>query len=104
MPADADAATREEQWWLLDGVVYQVPGGFLGLRPVAPASDTFTEDRTGLDHLALRLPSRADLDTAAAHLDSLGIDHAGVKDIGLGYLLEFRDPDNVALELWADAS
>lgn len=103
MPADADDATREEQWWLFGGVVYQVPGGFLGLRPVAPVSDSFTEDRAGLDHLALRLPSRAHLDTAAAHLDALGIDHGGVKDIGLGYLLEFRDPDNIALELWADA-
>jgi hypothetical protein len=27
-----------------------------------------------------------------------------VKDIGLGCLLEFRDPDNIALELWADAT
>ena len=32
MPADADAATREQNWWLFDGVVYQVPGGFFGLR------------------------------------------------------------------------
>lgn len=80
-----------------------MPAGFLGLRPVAPASDTFTEDRAGLDHLAFRLPSRADLDRAAPRLDELGIAHDGVKDIGLGCLLEFRDPDNIALELWSDA-
>ena len=103
LPADADDATREELWWLFGGVVYQVPGGFFGLRPVAPAADTFTENRAGLDHVAFKLPSRADLDAAAARLDELGIAHAGVKDIGLGCLLEFRDPDNIALELWADA-
>ena len=41
------------------------------------------------------------LDEAATHLDSLGIAHEGVKDIGAGYILEFRDPDNIALELMA---
>ena len=43
MPADADDATREQNWWLFDGVVYQVPGGFFGLRPVAPGGDRFDE-------------------------------------------------------------
>ena len=104
IPADADDATRKEMWWLFGGVVYQVPGGFLGLRPVAPGGDRFDEDRAGLDHLALKVASRADLDAAAARLDELGVAHDGVKDIGLGCLLEFRDPDNVALELWADAA
>lgn len=39
--------------------------------------------------------------SAAALLDDLGVTHAGVKDIGAGYILEFRDPDNIALELYA---
>src|SRR6185436_8161337 len=104
MPADADDAIREQMWWLFDGVVYQVPGGFFGLRPVAPGGDRFDENRAGLDHVAFKVPSRADLDAAAAKLDGLGVAHDGVKDIGLGCLLEFRDPDNIALELWADAS
>ena len=51
LPADADEATREQMWWLFGGVVYQVPGGFFGLRPVAPGEDRFDEDRAGLDHL-----------------------------------------------------
>ncbi|GAA3224166.1 VOC family protein [Pseudonocardia petroleophila] len=100
---DADEATRAEEWWLFGGVVYQVPGGFFGLRPVAPGGDRFTEDRAGLDHLSFGVASRADLDAAAARLDELGVAHEGVKDIGIGQLLEFRDPDNIALELWADA-
>lgn len=100
-PADADEATAKELWWLFGGVVYQVPGGFLGLRPTAPGGDVFDENRAGLDHLSLSVPTRADLDAAAARLDALGIAHDGVKDIGIGCLLEFRDPDNIALELWA---
>lgn len=103
MPPDADESTRQDMWWLFGGVVYQVPGGFFGLRPVAPSGDRFTEDRAGLDHLSFKLPGRADLDAAARRLEELGVEHAGVKDIGIGYLLEFRDPDNIALELWADA-
>ena len=38
---------------------------------------------------------------AAEHLDDLGIPHEAVKDIGMMYILEFRDPDNIALELTA---
>ena len=65
------------------------------------ATDRFDEDRTGLDHLAFRVGSKAELDDAAAHLDSLGIAHEPIKDIGVMYILEFRDPDNIALELIA---
>ncbi len=42
---------------------------------------------------------RADLDSAAAHLDELGVVHEPIKEIGHGYILEFRDPDHIALEL-----
>ena len=37
----------------------------------------------------------------AAHLDEIGVNHEAVKDIGPSYILEFRDPDNIALELTA---
>lgn len=103
LPADADDRTREQLSFLFGGVIYQVPGGLLGLRPVAPDGDVFSEDRAGLDHLSFGVPARADLDAAAARLDDLGVLHAGVKDIGSVHLLEFRDPDNIALELTAPA-
>jgi glyoxylase I family protein len=45
--------------------------------------------------------SKSELDAAAVHLDDLGIAHESVKDIGHGYILEFRDPDFIALELMA---
>ncbi len=102
LPADADDATREKLWFLFGGVIYKLGNSLLGLRPVG--EDTFVEDRTGLDHVCFAVDSRADLDAAAAMLDDRFIPHGGVKDIGAGYILEFRDPDNIALELFAPKS
>ena len=99
VPEDADDATREALGFLFGGVVYQVGDSLVGLRPVA--TDRFDEDRAGLDHLAFRVDSKAELDAAAAHLDDLNISHEPIKDIGPAYILEFRDPDNIALELAA---
>lgn len=99
IPENADEATREALSFLYGGVIYDLGGTLLGLRPVA--TDRFHEDRTGLDHIAFRLASRDELDAAAAHLDDIGVEHEPVKDIGPSYILEFRDPDNIALELTA---
>ena len=98
-PEQADEATREALGFLFGGVIYLVGTCLIGLRPVA--SDSFHEDRCGLDHIAFAVASRAELDAAAAHLDELGVAHEPVKDIGPSYILEFRDPDNIALELTA---
>ena len=99
VPENADEATRSQYGFLFGGVIYDLGGTLLGLRPVA--TDRFDEDRVGLDHIAFRLSSKAELDTAAAHLDDIGVEHQPVKDIGPSYILEFRDPDNIALELTA---
>ena len=99
VPDNADRATRDQLGFLFGGVVYDLGGTLLGLRPVG--TDRFDEDRTGLDHIAFRLGSRAELDSAAAHLDNLGVSHEPIKDIGPSFILEFRDPDNIALELTA---
>ncbi|MBA3303658.1 MAG: VOC family protein [Acidimicrobiia bacterium] len=104
MPADADASTREAFSFLFGGVIYHVGDGLFGLRPVAPGSDRFDEDRVGLDHVSFAIAGRADLDAAAAVLDDRGIAHGGIKDIGGAFILEFRDPDNIALELFAPAT
>ena len=99
VPESANPATQEALGFLFGGVIYDLGGTLIGLRPVA--SDTFHEDRCGLDHLAFRVTSRAELDDAAAHLDDIGVAHEPVKDIGPSFILEFRDPDNIALELTA---
>ena len=99
LPKDADTATRERFAFLFGGVIYNVGDSRVGLRP--GSNDRFDEDRTGLDHIAFRVSSTAELEDAAAHLDGLGIAHEPIKDIGVMYILEFRDPDNIALEITA---
>ena len=34
-------------------------------------------------------------------LDDLDVAHGDIKDVREAFLFEFRDPDNIALELWA---
>ncbi|WP_327141054.1 VOC family protein [Nocardia sp. NBC_01327] len=97
VPADADAETRERLSFLYGGVIYRMEHGMIGLRPAG--TDRFDENRVGLDHLAFPVGSLAELKSAAAHLDACGVVHEEIKDIGLSYILEFRDPDNIALEL-----
>ncbi|MEB4212304.1 VOC family protein [Mycobacterium sp. 94-17] len=99
IPDNADESTRNQLGFLFGGVVYDLGGTLLGLRPVA--ADRFDEDRVGLDHIAFRLAGKDELDSAATHLDELGVAHEPIKDIGPSYILEFRDPDNIALELTA---
>lgn len=99
IPEGLDDATRAKYDFLFGGVIYDMGHGLIGLRPVA--NDRFDENRAGLDHLAFMLDGKADIDAAAAHLDELGIAHESIKDIGPSWILEFRDPDNIALELSA---
>lgn len=99
VPENADEKTRDQLSFLYGGVIYDLGGTLLGLRPVA--TDRFDENRAGLDHIAFRLASKDELDAAAAHLDEVGVYHETIKDIGPSYILELRDPDNIALELTA---
>lgn len=99
LPPNADDATKQQLAFLYGGVIYKLGDSLLGLRPVA--DDSFSEDRTDLDHVSFAVAARSDLEDAATLLDARGIPHEGVKDIGAGYVLEFRDPDNIALELFA---
>ena len=81
----------------------------LGLGPSpdparAPASDRFDEARIGLDHLSFGVASRDELERALRLLDERGIPHGEITDLGDAfgmYILAFRDPDNIQLELSA---
>ncbi|GAC1373370.1 MAG: VOC family protein [Pseudarthrobacter sp.] len=99
VPEGADASTREQLAFLFGGVIYRVGDSLFGLRPVA--ADTFDENRVGLDHLSFSVAGLEDLETAVTLLNKHGVTHSGVKDIGSAHILEFRDPDNIALELFA---
>jgi glyoxylase I family protein len=99
LPVAADDATREKLAFLFGGVLYRLGDTLLGLRPVA--TDRFDENRVGLDHLSFAVADRAALHAAVSVLDNCHIAHEPIKDIGSAWLVEFRDPDNIALELFA---
>jgi glyoxylase I family protein len=84
-------------------IVYAIGGTLLGLHdfPDLASKEPFDERRPGLDHIAFGCASRRELVEWAAHLDSLGVAHGEIKDAGYGSGLSFRDPDNIALELFA---
>jgi catechol 2,3-dioxygenase-like lactoylglutathione lyase family enzyme len=56
-----------------------------------------------LDHVSFNVASHADLEAAVKLFDEQGISHGEIKDLGgLGiYVLAFRDPDNIQVELTA---
>jgi glyoxylase I family protein len=66
--------------------------------------DRFDEFRIGLDHLSFTVNSRADLERALEALDQQDVPHGEIEDLGQDfglYVLAFRDPDNIQLELTA---
>jgi glyoxylase I family protein len=77
----------------------------------ANGGETFTEIRTGLDHVGLSVPTRAGLEAWQAHLEANGVARADaanrpctqspIDDRPFGSILVFRDPDNIQLELFA---
>jgi glyoxylase I family protein len=84
-------------------VVYLVGNTLFGLHafPMLEDEGPFEERRPGLDHVAFGCADRGELEKWAARLDELGIDHGGIKHAHYGSGLSFRDPDNIALELFA---
>ena len=51
--------------------------------------------------MSFGVASRDELVRWAERLDELGIPHGEILDAGYGSGLSFRDPDNIALELFA---
>jgi len=84
-------------------IVYQVGNTLLGLHgfPDLTSKEPFNERTPGLDHISFGCASRAELVEWAARLDELGVAHGEIVDAGYGSGLAFRDPDNIALELFA---
>ena len=77
----------------------------VGLSTKAPdARDQFSEFRTGLDHLGLGVGSKEEVEEWKSRLDSLSVKNSGVISDQFGHHLNFRDPDNIALEIFAPAA
>ena len=60
----------------------------------------FSEFRVGLDHLALTVDSRDELEKWIGHLDRMAVPHSTISDMSYGSVLVLRDPDNIQLELF----
>jgi glyoxylase I family protein len=80
-----------------------LPGGFgLGLRQHPGSSgDTFSPERTGLDHASFAVNSRDALVSFEGHLADKGATYSAIVDAPYGSVLSFKDPDGIALEAFA---
>lgn len=73
--------------------------------------ELFSERRTGLDHVGLKVESRAELEKWQAHLEANGVvrseeaatplTQSPIADEPYGSVLVARDPDNIQLEFVA---
>lgn len=66
----------------------------------ANSGEPFDAARTGLDHLEFGARDYAELEAWVEHLDRLGVEHSGIKKRTSAFILTFRDPDNIQLELY----
>ena len=64
-------------------------------------SGSFDETNVGLDHLALSVAGRAELEGWLAWMDQHDVPHSDITETDLGHHLNFRAPDNIAIELFA---
>ncbi|MEW2355772.1 VOC family protein [Spirillospora sp. NPDC029432] len=65
------------------------------------SGDSATEFRTGLDHLAFVVPSFRELEAWRARLDEFEVRRTEILETSTGWVLVFRDPDNLQLEFYA---
>ncbi len=95
-------AESAPKYFLSNGTV------ILAVGPAPDASraikdDRFDESRVGLDHVSLNVASHDELERALKLFEERGITHGEIEDLadfGI-YVLAFRDPDNIQIELTA---
>ena len=94
---------EDEESGAFHHTVYALGDGHLfGLHThTQPTSETFDEQKTGLDHVAFACSGRGELQQWADRLTDLGVSHGGIKDAAYGSGVSFRDPDGIALEFFA---
>jgi glyoxylase I family protein len=89
-----------------DVAIYAIPDNLLlGLRrhEGTQSGDRFSHERCGLDHFAMHVADRTDLEKWMAKLDEKNVGHSGIVESAFGHHLNFKDPDGIALELFVPA-
>jgi catechol 2,3-dioxygenase-like lactoylglutathione lyase family enzyme len=92
-----------------DGVIVSNGSLLLALRTGPDAAharrgDRFDPNRVGLDHLAIGVASRTDIEAAARVCDERGVTHGEIVDLGTDfklYVMMLEDPDGIQIELAA---
>lgn len=76
-------------------------GWIIGLREYPGHEDgTFSEFRTGLDHIAFTVSSRSELEAWQELLAEKGVVFTPIAETPIGTVIVVRDPDHIQLELW----
>jgi glyoxylase I family protein len=86
-------------------VVYRFAGGGTSVGLVEHSGSggaCFDPTVIGLDHVAFSVASQQDMRDWAVHLDGHGVAHSGPIEIPPGEILNFKDPDAIALALFWD--
>jgi glyoxylase I family protein len=79
-------------------------GWVIGVRQYPGREEgAFDEFRTGLDHFAFGVSSRAELESWEQRLRAAGIEFTPIADSPIGPVIVFRDPDNIQLEFFLPA-
>ena len=79
-------------------------GWVMGVRQYPGREEgAFDEFRTGLDHFAFGVSSRAELESWEQKLRAAGIPFTPIAESPIGPVVVFRDPDNIQLEFFLPA-
>ncbi|AGC61035.1 glyoxalase [Mycobacterium liflandii 128FXT] len=83
-----------------DVAVGLLPGGLpiVLRRHDITRAESFEESRPGLDHLSFQVASTDDLSQLTKTLTDVGATFTPAQEFEYGWILPFRDPDNIALE------
>jgi glyoxylase I family protein len=74
----------------------------IGLVQHVSTAQDFDPAVTGLDHVAFTVSTEAEMFAWADRLTSRGVAHSGPIEVPPGRILNFKDPDGIALSLFWD--
>lgn len=80
--------------------LYEKTGFVLGLHRHDERGGPFSELNSGLDHISFAV-NKEDVAAWEERFDAMGVTYTPIREMEFGSHLNFRDPDNIALEFFA---